>query len=384
MGNSRQLLSVIDKLYDAVTDLEKWPVFLESAATLFNAQGTQIAHQDLVNQRMSFNIVQGYDWSVEHVQHYESLMGEDPRIPPFSSNPFKAIHCRTFLTDEELHESRVYKEVLAVGDVEYTLGVNLVEHDRALTYFLALRNRDQPPFSQEECELLEELIPHINRAVKLQKELSVPGFERDVALESLDSMALGVIVLDASSKVRMANETAKNIAAANDGLSFMGNRLLVSGHSANQFYRKVRQHLDANQSGKEMAGEAFQVERLSDQEPYSILVSTYQAKDNNNVSSSTDDPLVVLLIRDLDHPQETRTEILQRLYGLTPSQARLTNLLSNGLPLKEAASQLNLTGESARQYLKLIFQKTGTNRQAELVRKVILTPKAVRWGEIGL
>jgi DNA-binding CsgD family transcriptional regulator len=57
-----------------------------------------------------------------------------------------------------------------------------------------------------------------------------------------------------------------------------------------------------------------------------------------------------------------------------PSQARLADLLATGCSLKEAAKQLDITPVSARQYLKLIFQKTGTHRQAELVRKILLVP----------
>src|SRR5262245_24334899 len=138
MDNSRQLLAVVDRLYDAVADLEKWPAFLESATTLFAAHGAQVGHNDLGNNRLSFSIVHGYDWSPAHMQRYESLMSEDPRIPYFASNPFKPVHCRMSLTDEQLHASRVYREVLSVGGVEYSLGVNLIEDGRALTYFLVM------------------------------------------------------------------------------------------------------------------------------------------------------------------------------------------------------------------------------------------------------
>ncbi len=382
MRNSRQLLDAVDTLYDAVSDIDKWPAFLETAADLFSARGAQIAHHDLENNRLSFSMVHGYDWSVEHYQRYEQLMGEDPRIPPFSQNPFKAMHCRSFLTDEEIRSSRVYKEVLSVGDVEYSLGVNLVEHDRALTHFLALRSIDQPPFTEEECATLDILIPHIHRAVKLQKELGLIDFERNASVEALDSMALGIVVINAASQIQMVNETTRQMAMMSDGIQINSERLQISEESNNQFLKTLRNHFKSSKLGNDQAGEALQIIRPSGKEPYSILLSTYHAKSNRYIVSNSDEPLAILLIRDLDHPQESRTEILQRLYGLTPSQARLTNHLANGNSLKDAASKAKLTNESARQYLKLIFQKTGTNRQAELVRKVILTPKANNWGEI--
>ena len=91
------------------------------------------------------------------------------------------------------------------------------------------------------------------------------------------------------------------------------------------------------------------------------------------------EPLAIAYVRDPDRSDETRAKVLQRLYGLTPSQARLAEVLATGRSLRHAAKLLNITLVSARQYLKLVFQKTGTHRQAELVRKVLLTPSAPKW-----
>ena len=67
---------------------------------------------------------------------------------------------------------------------------------------------------------------------------------------------------------------------------------------------------------------------------------------------------------------ESEMEKLQRLFALSPSQARLTLSLFDGLTVKDAAGQLGLTEGTARQYLKRIFAKTGAQRQADLIRRV--------------
>jgi DNA-binding CsgD family transcriptional regulator len=61
---------------------------------------------------------------------------------------------------------------------------------------------------------------------------------------------------------------------------------------------------------------------------------------------------------------------LQEVFELTPSQAQLAALLYNGASVKQAASSLGITEGSARQYLRRVFVKTGTNRQIDLVRKI--------------
>lgn len=385
MRKTKQLLKTIDLLYDAVSDWDRWPVFLESASDLFESQGAQIAHHDLQNSRVSFSLVHGYDWSTEHYEKYEAMIGEDPRIPYFNSNPFKPMHCRTYMSEEVLHDTRVYKEILSVGGVEYTLGINLLDHDQAMTYFLALRNKSQPAYGEEECELLSELYPHLHRAIKLQKELGKLDFERNATADALDGMAMGIVVLDHNLRIQYLNETAKMITAEEDGIGISGDRLKIKSDQESGIYKKIREQLKEqhNKEGKNETSGSVLISRPSGKEAYSVLISDYIPHPREALIPQTLSPYAMLLIRDLDHPHESRIEILQRLYGLTPSQAKLTNLLANGLSLKEAALQMKLTQESARQYLKLVFQKTGTSRQAELVRKVILTPKASSWRDVG-
>jgi DNA-binding CsgD family transcriptional regulator len=42
------------------------------------------------------------------------------------------------------------------------------------------------------------------------------------------------------------------------------------------------------------------------------------------------------------------------------------------------AEELRVTQNTVRTHIKRIFEKTGTNRQAELVRVILLTPVASR------
>jgi DNA-binding CsgD family transcriptional regulator/PAS domain-containing protein len=376
MHETGRVLAVVDRLYDAVADLDRWPTFLEGATVLFGARGAQVGHFDLVNSRLSFSIVHGYDWSAAHMQRYERLMGEDPRLPYFSANPFKPIHCRMSLTDEQLHASRVYKEVLSVGGVEYSLGVNLVEDNRTLTYFLVLRDRTQPRFNDQDCELMAVLIPHLSRALKLQRDLGLIEFGKSVAFDALDSMALGIVIIDSDARVKFCNQAAREIADAKDGLRIVAQRLVIDGTDGEGVRVRAQRLIRSAQSGTPPSGDAFLVNRPSGAEAYSVLVSSLWGNQLRFGWSMLNEPLAIVYIRDPNRPEETRSETLQRLYGLTPSQARLAELLATGCSLTDAAKGLGITVVSARQYLKLIFQKTSTHRQAELIRKILLIPPA--------
>ena len=63
--------------------------------------------------------------------------------------------------------------------------------------------------------------------------------------------------------------------------------------------------------------------------------------------------------------------LLRGMFGLTASESRLAAALSNGMSLEEASHAEGWTVNSAKSYLKSIFQKLGVSRQADLVRVVL-------------
>src|SRR5690606_30949295 len=58
---------------------------------------------------------------------------------------------------------------------------------------------------------------------------------------------------------------------------------------------------------------------------------------------------------------------LRLAFGLSSAESRLCELLVNGLSLAHAASELGVSEGTIRQRLKMIFHKTSTHRQGELV-----------------
>lgn len=55
-------------------------------------------------------------------------------------------------------------------------------------------------------------------------------------------------------------------------------------------------------------------------------------------------------------------------FGLTPAETRLASRLKDGLSLKEAADDLDVSFNTVRNQLRAVFDKMGLNRQSELVR----------------
>jgi DNA-binding CsgD family transcriptional regulator len=78
-------------------------------------------------------------------------------------------------------------------------------------------------------------------------------------------------------------------------------------------------------------------------------------------------PAVVVFVSDPERAPRTPPEHLAELYGLTPRESALVALLLDGCDLREAAGRLGVSMNTVRTHMRLVLEKTGTHRQAELV-----------------
>ena len=78
-------------------------------------------------------------------------------------------------------------------------------------------------------------------------------------------------------------------------------------------------------------------------------------------------PHTVVILVDLnDTPQLSQTSI-QKIFGLTPAEAKLATEIARGRSLGEFASATGISMATARSQLSAVMAKTQTQRQAELV-----------------
>ena len=374
----KNILGVVGHLYDAATDMDKWPVFLEGLAETFDASDTHLLHFDPQETRFTFSIGSGTGMRAlaGHEHRLEEAFADDPRVIANNQFPGRPTSCRMVLSENQWHDSRTYQFLKEFGfPVEYTLSVNLPEEDGTMTGLAIMRYADGVAFTQKECDLLGEIIPHIKRTLNLQKRLTYADFKHRVALEALEHLPTGIIVTNDSGRIEFANEAAQEIAKRGDGMIITRDEIRVARHDENsEMCLAIREAVQSARDGKILPGKALTVTRSDGNEPYSMMVSTLWGNHIRFGLGVLDEPMAVVFITDPDRQQEAPAELLQRLYGLTPTEARILKYLVDGKILENIANDLGITIGTVRQHMKLVFQKTDTHRQAELVKKVLTTP----------
>lgn len=104
---------------------------------------------------------------------------------------------------------------------------------------------------------------------------------------------------------------------------------------------------------------------------YRIFITplSYQ-NDNNEDSIDNTTHQYVIYINQYNDFLHIETQ-LKEIYDLTAAEARLANGIINGLTLEEIADQDKLKYSTLKSYLKIVFQKTGTKKQHELVSTIL-------------
>ncbi|MDB5687461.1 MAG: transcriptional regulator, LuxR family protein [Rhizorhabdus sp.] len=110
---------------------------------------------------------------------------------------------------------------------------------------------------------------------------------------------------------------------------------------------------------------AVRVPRKPGQSP--LLIVAYPVVRSHRLLAPSEAAAIVRII-DLGDDGKSRHDLYRQAFGLSPREAETAVLLMNGHSVESAAACLNLSALTVRIHVRNLLAKTGTARQAELVR----------------
>lgn len=184
--------------------------------------------------------------------------------------------------------------------------------------------------------------------------------------EALNLVGVGVAILTASGGVLFANAAARALFEEGDGLREQGGRLVAATPADTARLQAAIGHV----VGAEVRDGASRSPMLAlprgGRPPLivSVLPTTLRPEEAGDAAAAlfAVDPA-------LDVAESLRP--VAKLFGMSNVEAELACRLAAGATLGEAAAALRIKEATARSYLKRIFDKTGANRQTELVRVML-------------
>jgi len=208
------------------------------------------------------------------------------------------------------------------------------------------------------------------RLAMLRDYLSGLEAERRMVSDALDCVPVAVAVVDRNGTVRYANHLAERVLDMKDGLLIVQGRLsgARSGDKSQLRERILEVSAGSGRNG-DLPWAAMRVERENGT-AWFIRIAPLGRVGQQPPSG---EGMVIVMISDPNMPMKPSTTMLRQMHGLTYAEADIMGRLTMGMRLADIATELDISIETVRTHLKSIFTKTGTSRQADLVRHAVLS-----------
>lgn len=228
---------------------------------------------------------------------------------------------------------------------------------------LRLMRRGDQPFAADAKALLHQLNRHLDEACGLFLDLADRHRERDLLCSSLDRIALGHLVLDQDLRLVSATPKGAEIAARQGLLCPDGIGLRARGADT-PLAKAVLGFFAQSAPSNRLSSCALSMIGVD----ATMLFATLRPCPPPQDHAPHARPHLILSLREAHDSQGPSAATLAHFFGLTPAEASLSAYIAHGFDLEETSRRLNISKNTAKSHLRMVFQKTGTSRQSQLLR----------------
>jgi DNA-binding CsgD family transcriptional regulator len=361
-----------EAIYDAAVDPGQWAQvmslmkqgFATGAETFyyldFNADSVRPFHVDGISPSYLRLFDDRYftpdnPWIGCEPLHRPGVVRTDERLAAYFRDP------------QILRRSEYFNDWMRPQDLHHTLGTTLLSEGGIVANLTLLRSEKVGGFRPKEVRAFERACIDLRRAFRVAMRVDALTARGQVTLAALDALPHGILLLDPGGRVQCCNAIGERLLRDGDGLTVRHGRLAAPYPGAQPRLDEFLYHLaDPEDAGGGSSWIA--VPRRNGKEALTLRGVRLSA---GRYTFAVEQPTIMLVISDPAAVLPPPLAALRQRYGLTATEARLAEALVAVGDLKTAAGIAGMTYETARWYLKILFQKTETNRQAALVARLL-------------
>ena len=289
-------------------------------------------------------------------------------VDPFSNLPLGIpLTIREFLGEEQFRSSPFMTDFMHGLGLQNVLGVDRLSATGLRIRLRATRAIGDNDFDESEKRLFGWLVVHVTTAVDLFLQLDEAMIDKQTFADALTRLAYGAALVDRRGRILSITDKA--------ALLLKRYHLLTKDESGYRLTVHSRKHAPMAAALEDLAcaeGDRQAPWPMSIQDDEGQWLSLILRR--TEIRTRLDRPLeatALLTISESSAPLTPDVDTLAQLYGLTPAEAELTAVLGEGLDLSLASQRLDISKNTAKAHLRMIFSKTGVTRQSSLVRLVL-------------
>jgi DNA-binding CsgD family transcriptional regulator/PAS domain-containing protein len=364
----------IGAIYDAALDPRLWPSTIEASCQLLKSCACGIAALDVMDPSANISAQFGID------QAYLELLGNGSRHPLIKNLMRSSIgevgSAVSKMTEEGFRNSVLYQRWNEPkGYVVDLFNVTLERTATAVIHLGFVRHETVGIADAETLRDLSLLFPHYRRAVLIGKTIEQTRVEATSLSDALDGLAASVFLLDAANRIVYLNRAAESMLDEGLVARKSGDAIIICDKTADSTLRKTGAAI--------VGGELLNQESIAiavrglDGQPYIAHVLPLTSGVRQKAGRSYQ-AISALFLRSARFARPAALDAMAQLYSLTPAEVKtLVGVVELG-SIPAAAKIHDVSRETIKTHLKRIFEKTGTSRQADLVKLLagIISPLA--------
>jgi len=370
----RTVQDLVTKTYTAATDPSVWDDFLSTLARVAGASCAAMTYHSKGADAHMLTAQYGIPPEFERTYraHYGKL-DEWYRAALRTTRAGWVGDGPALISERDLARSEFYNDHLRLNNDLFHFCAGILQMDASAIGSLSfLRTRHARPFGRDHTRLMQILLPHAQRAVQIHNHFEKLRRQCSMLETALDRVTTAVIFVELSGRVIFANRSANTLLNERDGLISGRDGLRAASPQESSKLQRLIRGAALTGSGKGFSsGGVMQITRGGLSTPLTLLIAPIAPTLGTLVPFQ---PVAAIFVTDPNHEVKPSSELLGRLYGLTPAECAIASLLAQGSTLQDAADTRGVTIGTARSQLKTIFRKLNVSSQSQLVRFILLLP----------
>jgi DNA-binding CsgD family transcriptional regulator len=371
MREAEELSQVIGDIYDASLDPALWPTAIESICGYVGAASASLHSQDSITRATDALFWWGRASTAPHyfkvyLETYGKINPIFPGIIFFDVE--RPVAVPDVISCEEFVRTRFFREWLAPQSLMDGLFSNLEKGATSCALFTAMRHAEHGPVDDRMRRRFELITPHVRRSMLIGKVIDLHRVEAAVLADSLDELASGVLIVDATGRIIHANASAHRLIAEANVLRATNGRVAAFDLEGTRNLLDVFTAAQAGDAAVGKRGIAIPLTaRTGERYVAHVLPLTSGARRKAGVSYAA---TAAMFIREAALDLPSPPEAIAGQFKLTPAEVRVLFAIVEIGGVPEVAPVLGIADQTVKSHLHRIYEKTATKRQADLVKLV--------------
>jgi DNA-binding CsgD family transcriptional regulator len=367
MDEAEQLSQLIGDVYDAALDPASWPTALERTCQYVEGVASMVVSQDSAQKSAEIHFSWGDDpdYARSYQQTYVKI---SPLLLPMvlSAKTGDVVANSDLIPIDGFRTTRFYKEWAQPQGYLDAVSATLETSATGYTALAVARHERDGPVDDETKRRMQLLSPHFRRAAAIGKVIETHRVEGATLSDALDGLAAGMFLTDAAGRIVHANVRGHAMLTEAIVIKASGERLSTTDPQADKILSDALAAADGGDVAVGTSGIATPlVARDGKRWAAHVMPLTSGARRCAGLSHSA---VAAVFVRqaalDLSSPLQTISD----LYDLTPAERRVLMAIVEIGGVPDVAPALGISETTVKTHLRRLFGKTGTRRQADLVK----------------